>query len=228
MDLKIQAVFLCTLVHMSSWSRHLNYCFSSLAAISNPKAPKEPAKNFSFDYSYWSHTTVRFEHCSIIQCNESGKDLISSVLNELISFGNSQKTPTSHLRTGFIMTSEKRCCNTLSRATTSASLLMDRRERANRILWWGSRRRARKESFPWFVPWCIDLNSLRFNNWIFKSQYVCLSPFHILIATANHLPYLFLSSVKIYLRRSMRRPTKKVFPTQLRWESGFGVCNPCC
>uniref|UniRef100_H3DCI4 plus-end-directed kinesin ATPase n=1 Tax=Tetraodon nigroviridis TaxID=99883 RepID=H3DCI4_TETNG len=26
--------------------------------ISNPKAPKEPAKNFSFDYSYWSHTTL--------------------------------------------------------------------------------------------------------------------------------------------------------------------------
>ncbi|XP_056895760.1 kinesin-like protein KIF1B isoform X8 [Takifugu flavidus] len=26
--------------------------------IANPKAPKEPAKNFSFDYSYWSHTTT--------------------------------------------------------------------------------------------------------------------------------------------------------------------------
>lgn len=28
------------------------------SAILNPKAPKEPAKTFSFDYSYWSHTTV--------------------------------------------------------------------------------------------------------------------------------------------------------------------------
>ncbi|XP_072552491.1 kinesin-like protein KIF1C isoform X3 [Salminus brasiliensis] len=25
--------------------------------ITNPKLPKEPAKNFTFDYSYWSHTT---------------------------------------------------------------------------------------------------------------------------------------------------------------------------
>ncbi|MGH0122398.1 UNVERIFIED_CONTAM: hypothetical protein FKN15_014829 [Acipenser sinensis] len=27
-------------------------------SISNPKNPKEPLKTFSFDYSYWSHTTV--------------------------------------------------------------------------------------------------------------------------------------------------------------------------
>uniref|UniRef100_A0A3Q4MBI2 Kinesin motor domain-containing protein n=1 Tax=Neolamprologus brichardi TaxID=32507 RepID=A0A3Q4MBI2_NEOBR len=26
--------------------------------ISNPKQPKDGAKNFTFDYSYWSHTTV--------------------------------------------------------------------------------------------------------------------------------------------------------------------------
>ncbi|KAM9751382.1 kinesin-like protein KIF1B isoform 20-T20 [Menidia menidia] len=29
----------------------------STTTILNPKAPKEPAKTFSFDYSYWSHTT---------------------------------------------------------------------------------------------------------------------------------------------------------------------------
>lgn len=27
-------------------------------AILNPKQPKETPKSFSFDYSYWSHTTV--------------------------------------------------------------------------------------------------------------------------------------------------------------------------
>ncbi|MGH0121716.1 UNVERIFIED_CONTAM: hypothetical protein FKN15_000188 [Acipenser sinensis] len=31
---------------------------SLVPAISNPKNPKEPLKTFSFDYSYWSHTTV--------------------------------------------------------------------------------------------------------------------------------------------------------------------------
>lgn len=36
---------------------HYQFCSFS-TAISNPKAPKEPAKTFSFDYSYWSHTTV--------------------------------------------------------------------------------------------------------------------------------------------------------------------------
>lgn len=34
-------------------------------AILNPKAPKEPAKTFSFDYSYWSHTTVSFNIVSV-------------------------------------------------------------------------------------------------------------------------------------------------------------------
>lgn len=28
------------------------------AAIINPKQPKETPKSFSFDYSYWSHTSV--------------------------------------------------------------------------------------------------------------------------------------------------------------------------
>uniref|UniRef100_A0A674AIE4 Kinesin-like protein KIF1C n=1 Tax=Salmo trutta TaxID=8032 RepID=A0A674AIE4_SALTR len=28
--------------------------------ISNPKQPKTEGKSFTFDYSYWSHTTVRF------------------------------------------------------------------------------------------------------------------------------------------------------------------------
>lgn len=28
------------------------------AAIVNPKQPKETPKSFSFDYSYWSHTSV--------------------------------------------------------------------------------------------------------------------------------------------------------------------------
>lgn len=28
------------------------------AGITNPKQPKDGIKNFTFDYSYWSHTTV--------------------------------------------------------------------------------------------------------------------------------------------------------------------------
>uniref|UniRef100_A0A673GJ13 Kinesin motor domain-containing protein n=1 Tax=Sinocyclocheilus rhinocerous TaxID=307959 RepID=A0A673GJ13_9TELE len=30
----------------------------SSTCIWNPKQPKEAAKNFSFDYSYWSHSSV--------------------------------------------------------------------------------------------------------------------------------------------------------------------------
>lgn len=80
------------------------------------------------------------------------------------SMSNSWKTPTLHRRTGCIMTSAKRCCNTLSRATMSASLLMDRREQANRTLWWGNRKRDKKESFPWFVQCYIDLALLLLFN----------------------------------------------------------------
>ena len=35
---------------------HAPICFP--LAILNPKQPKETPKSFSFDYSYWSHTTV--------------------------------------------------------------------------------------------------------------------------------------------------------------------------
>uniref|UniRef100_A0A8C3KPQ0 Kinesin motor domain-containing protein n=1 Tax=Calidris pygmaea TaxID=425635 RepID=A0A8C3KPQ0_9CHAR len=28
--------------------------------ITNPKLPKEATKHFTFDYSYWSHTSVSF------------------------------------------------------------------------------------------------------------------------------------------------------------------------
>lgn len=54
------------------------------------------------------------------------------------------------------------------------------------------------------------------------------SLFHMLVATANHLCSLLLSSAKIYLRRSMGRPTKRGSPTQLRWVSDFGICHPSC
>ena len=40
-----------TLLHLSDDS-------SLFPGISNPKQPKDGAKNFTFDYSYWSHTTV--------------------------------------------------------------------------------------------------------------------------------------------------------------------------
>ena len=35
---------------------HIPLCLPP--AILNPKQPKETPKSFSFDYSYWSHTTV--------------------------------------------------------------------------------------------------------------------------------------------------------------------------
>lgn len=47
----------------------------SPTGILNPKAPKEPAKTFSFDYSYWSHTTVSWNIFS--PCF-----LLSSVINK--------------------------------------------------------------------------------------------------------------------------------------------------
>nr|XP_046253871.1 kinesin-like protein KIF1B isoform X6 [Scatophagus argus] len=42
---------------MSKESKCIIQMQGNTTTISNPKAPKEPAKTFSFDYSYWSHTT---------------------------------------------------------------------------------------------------------------------------------------------------------------------------
>nr|XP_040050210.1 kinesin-like protein KIF1B isoform X3 [Gasterosteus aculeatus aculeatus] len=47
--------------------------------ILNPKAPKEPAKTFSFDYSYWSHTTPE-DPCFASQnlvFNDIGKEMLA-------------------------------------------------------------------------------------------------------------------------------------------------------
>ncbi|XP_075898420.1 kinesin-like protein KIF1B isoform X4 [Nelusetta ayraudi] len=47
--------------------------------ISNPKAPKEPAKTFSFDYSYWSHTTPEdpsFASQNLVY-NDIGKEMLA-------------------------------------------------------------------------------------------------------------------------------------------------------
>lgn len=43
------------LPQVAEWS-HVPFCLP--LAILNPKQPKETPKSFSFDYSYWSHTTV--------------------------------------------------------------------------------------------------------------------------------------------------------------------------
>ncbi|XP_029010879.1 kinesin-like protein KIF1B isoform X3 [Betta splendens] len=46
--------------------------------IANPKAPKEPPKTFSFDYSYWSHTTQE-DPCFASQnlvYNDIGKEML--------------------------------------------------------------------------------------------------------------------------------------------------------
>ncbi|KAM3618199.1 uncharacterized protein V6R79_017177 [Siganus canaliculatus] len=42
---------------MSKESKCIIQMQGNTTTISNPKAPKEPAKTFSFDYSYWSHTS---------------------------------------------------------------------------------------------------------------------------------------------------------------------------
>nr|XP_043893487.1 kinesin-like protein KIF1B isoform X10 [Solea senegalensis] len=42
---------------MSKDSKCIIQMQGNTTTILNPKAPKEPAKTFSFDYSYWSHTT---------------------------------------------------------------------------------------------------------------------------------------------------------------------------
>ncbi|XP_047435133.1 kinesin-like protein KIF1B isoform X17 [Mugil cephalus] len=47
--------------------------------ILNPKAPKEPAKTFSFDYSYWSHTTPEdpsFASQNLVY-NDIGKEMLA-------------------------------------------------------------------------------------------------------------------------------------------------------
>ncbi|XP_068589071.1 kinesin-like protein KIF1B isoform X5 [Cebidichthys violaceus] len=47
--------------------------------ILNPKAPKEPAKTFSFDYSYWSHTTPEdpsFASQNLV-FNDIGKEMLA-------------------------------------------------------------------------------------------------------------------------------------------------------
>ncbi|XP_068190759.1 kinesin-like protein KIF1B isoform X3 [Antennarius striatus] len=47
--------------------------------ISNPKAPKEPAKTFSFDYSYWSHTSpddASFASQNLVY-NDIGKEMLA-------------------------------------------------------------------------------------------------------------------------------------------------------
>lgn len=47
------------------------------------------------------------------------------------------------------------------------------------------------------------------------------------VVCTQHLTLLPLSSVKIYLRKSMRTAAKKISPTQLRWVSAL-VSNPYC
>lgn len=58
---------------LSSLSLHLAPLFSlcSLAAIINPRQDRD-TKSFSFDYSYWSHTSVTvlsppFYGCEVLQ-----------------------------------------------------------------------------------------------------------------------------------------------------------------
>lgn len=99
---------------------------------------------------------------------------------------NSRKTPASPHRTSCIMISARKCCSMRLRATTSASLLTARQELANPIPWWESRRRDRKESFPWFVL-------LRHRHWGFSRCLMQPVPFdHWMIRSRNQSLVRFL------------------------------------
>ncbi|CAL8324002.1 unnamed protein product [Merluccius merluccius] len=63
---------------MSKDSKCIIHMQGNSTTISNPKFPKEPAKNFSFDYSYWSHTTPE-DPCFASQnlvYNDIGKEML--------------------------------------------------------------------------------------------------------------------------------------------------------
>uniref|UniRef100_A0A8C6YI72 Kinesin family member 1A n=1 Tax=Nothoprocta perdicaria TaxID=30464 RepID=A0A8C6YI72_NOTPE len=48
---------------MSRESKCIIQMSGSTTTILNPKQPKETPKSFSFDYSYWSHTTQPLPRC---------------------------------------------------------------------------------------------------------------------------------------------------------------------
>ncbi|XP_067383257.1 kinesin-like protein KIF1B isoform X2 [Channa argus] len=63
---------------MSKESKCIIQMQGNTTTILNPKAPKEPAKTFSFDYSYWSHTTPE-DPCFASQnlvYNDIGKEML--------------------------------------------------------------------------------------------------------------------------------------------------------
>ncbi|XP_040008353.1 kinesin-like protein KIF1B isoform X1 [Xiphias gladius] len=63
---------------MSKESKCIIQMQGNTTTIINPKAPKEPAKTFSFDYSYWSHTTPEdpsFASQNLVY-NDIGKEML--------------------------------------------------------------------------------------------------------------------------------------------------------
>nr|XP_020487902.1 kinesin-like protein KIF1B isoform X3 [Labrus bergylta] len=63
---------------MSKDSKCIIQMQGNTTIIANPKAPKEPAKTFSFDYSYWSHTTPEdpsFASQNLVY-NDIGKEML--------------------------------------------------------------------------------------------------------------------------------------------------------
>uniref|UniRef100_UPI0037E8B741 kinesin-like protein KIF1B isoform X4 n=1 Tax=Semicossyphus pulcher TaxID=241346 RepID=UPI0037E8B741 len=64
---------------MSKDSKCIIQMQGNTTIIANPKAPKEPAKTFSFDYSYWSHTTPEdpsFASQNLVY-NDIGKEMLA-------------------------------------------------------------------------------------------------------------------------------------------------------
>ncbi|XP_073325600.1 kinesin-like protein KIF1B isoform X1 [Pagrus major] len=64
---------------MSKDSKCIIQMQGNTTIIANPKAPKEPAKTFSFDYSYWSHTSPddpSFASQNLVY-NDIGKEMLA-------------------------------------------------------------------------------------------------------------------------------------------------------
>ncbi|XP_030279028.1 kinesin-like protein KIF1B isoform X6 [Sparus aurata] len=64
---------------MSKDSKCIIQMQGNTTTIANPKAPKEPAKTFSFDYSYWSHTSPddpSFASQNLVY-NDIGKEMLA-------------------------------------------------------------------------------------------------------------------------------------------------------
>lgn len=115
---------------MGGWWPHVPICLSP--AILNPKQPKETPKSFSFDYSYWSHTTVSTGTPEPTSEAGLGRDRgppcqISPCPHPLCSL----QTSTMHPRSKCTGTLVRRCCSMPLKDIMCASSPTGRQELGN-------------------------------------------------------------------------------------------------